>query len=375
MTEMTAIERVDKHVNLEEPDRVGIAPMGSFYYAQLANMTIEEFLMDPVKADEAFEYGFKKHGGVDMAETGFLLAQYLGTLPGGFSTFYLDWHLPGRERDPYAIPNLDERAKEDPLMTEDDYDLVLKHGFHRFFSFKRAGVADLALLGSHGPKVAELSRKWWEQYKVPTMIDSMMDLPIGTLARLRGTTNFLLDLRRHPDKMLEVLDIVSEAGICSSLALAERVHATTLILGSCSLSADFVSPKIFEKFALPFILRSAYAAVEAGYRLQYHFDTNWTPLLPYLKDLPPKSGFYHMDERTDIFEAKKILGDHLCLLGNLKPALFTFGTEDEVEREVKEIIDGCAGGGGLIVSAELPADGRFELVDKMIQTVKTYGVY
>ena len=38
-------------------------------------------------------------------------------------------------------------------------------------------------------------------------------------------------------------------------------------------------------------------------------------------------------------------------------------------------IDGCAGGGGLIISAELAADNRFELVDKMIQTVKTYGVY
>ena len=375
MTEMTSIERVNKHMNLEEPDRVGIAPLGGFYRAPLANMSIEEFLMDPDKADEAFEYGFKKHGGIDMAETGFLLAQYLGPMPGGFSTFYLDWHLPGRERDPYDIPNLNERAKEEPLMTEDDYDLILKHGFHRFFSFKRAGVGDLALLASHGPRVGQLARKWWEQYKVPTMIDSMMDQPIGTIARLRGTTNFLLDLRRHPDKMLEVLDIASEAGICYSLALAERVHATTLILGSSSLSADFVSPKIFEKFALPFILRSAWAAVEAGYRLQYHFDTNWTPLLPYMKDLPPKSGFYHMDERTDIFEAKKILGDHLCLLGNLKPSLFTFGTEDEVEYQVKEIIDRCGGGGGLIVSSELPADAKFELVDKMIQTVKTYGAY
>jgi hypothetical protein len=27
------------------------------------------------------------------------------------------------------------------------------------------------------------------------------------------------------------------------------------------------------------------------------------------------------------------------------------------------------------VSAELTADSRFELVDKMVQTTKTYGVY
>jgi hypothetical protein len=46
-----------------------------------------------------------------------------------------------------------------------------------------------------------------------------------------------------------------------------------------------------------------------------------------------------------------------------------------VEHEVKSIIDGCADGGGLIVSAELAADSKFELVDKMIRTTKAYGKY
>jgi len=375
MAEMTAIERVNKHIALEEPDRVGIAPMGEFYYAQLMNMSIEEFLMDPVKTDQAFEYGFKKHGGFDMAELGFLLAQYLGVWPGDFSTFYLDWHLPGREREPYEIPNLNERAKEDPWMTEDDYDLILEEGFHRFFSFERAGVADLIRLASMGPAIGPLAAKWWEQYKVPTMIDSSMFTPTGILARLRGTTNFMLDLRRRPEKVLEVLDIACDGLIAASLMLAEMMHARTLIMGAGSFSVDFVSPQMFEKFELPILVRCANAAVEAGYRLQYHFDTNWTPLLPYLKELPAKSGYLHLDERTDIIEAKRVLGDHLCLFGNLKPSSLRFGTEAEIERRVKEIIDGCAAGGGLIISAELTADSRFELVDKMVQTTKTYGVY
>ncbi|MFN2289599.1 MAG: hypothetical protein ACK2UC_00285 [Anaerolineae bacterium] len=37
---MTAIERIDKHVNLEQPDRVGIAPFGEFYYGSLIDMSI-----------------------------------------------------------------------------------------------------------------------------------------------------------------------------------------------------------------------------------------------------------------------------------------------------------------------------------------------
>jgi len=374
MAELTAIERVNKHAALEKPDRVGIAPMGEFYYAGLAGMTIAEVLMDPVKADEAFELGYKRHGGVDMAEVGFLLAMYLNPTPDMFSTFYLDWHLPGRRWPAAAEPNLNERAKENPLMTEEDYDLIIREGLHRFFSFQRAGVADLGLLMQVAGATPALMLKWWEGYKVPTMIDSSVSEPFGWLSRLRGTTNLLLDLRRRPEKVLQVLDIAADGLIAAGLQLAERVHARTVILGALG-GADFMSPKMSETFQLPFIVRAAHAAVAKGYRLQYHFDTNWTPLLPDLKELPPKSGFLHLDERTDIVQAKKVLGNHLCLFGNLKPSQFRFGRPEEIERDVKHIIDNCAAGGGLIISAELTADSRFDLVDKMIQTTKTYGEY
>jgi len=376
MAEMTAIERVNKHVNLEKPDRVGIAPMGEFYYASLVKgITLADMLMDPWKADQAFEAGFKQHGGFDMAEVGFLLAMYMNPIPDQFSTYYVDWHLPGREFPPNTEPNLNERAKEDPLMTEADYDLLLKEGFHRFFTFERAGLADLAKLATVTPQTADIVRKWYEQYHVPTMIDSSMNEPLSTLARLRGTTNFLLDLRRCPDKVLAVLDILCDGLIASGLALAEMAHSRTLILGAVNGSADFVSQAMFEKFQLPFLVRAANAAVAAGYRLQYHFDTDWTPRLESLKALPPKSGFLHLDERTDIVQAKKVLGDHLCLQGNLKPSQLRFGKVVEIENEVKRIIDNCGGNGGLIISAELTMDSKFELVDAMVQTTKKYGAY
>lgn len=375
MAGMTAIERVDKHINLEEPDRVAIAPYGGYYYATLAGMSMEEFLLDPHKSEEAFEYGFKRHGGLDMAEVGVDVSNHLDPAPNSFSTYYLDWRLPGRERAPDAIPNLNERAKEDPLMTEEDYDLVLKEGFHRFFSFRRAGVGDLHLIGSGTQEILDIRRKWRENYQVPSQADSIIEEPFNILSHLRGSTNFVLDLYRRPEKVKAVCEHTCDGFIAAGLNLAEVLEAKTLIMGSSRASADFMSPKMFEKFYLPFMIRVAYAAVEAGYRLEYHMDLNWTPMLEYFKELPPKSGYLHLDERTDIFEAKRILGDHLCLKGNLKPSLFVFGTEEEVEREVKQIIDGCAAGGGLIISAELTADSKFELVDKMIQVTKTYGTY
>jgi hypothetical protein len=372
---MTATERVNKHVNLEEPDRVGIAPWGGFYYATLAGMSIEEYLLDPQKCEEAFKLGYEKHGGLDMAEVGADLSAFFDPVPNTFSTFYFDWHLPGRERAPDAIPNLNEHAKENPLMTEDDYDLILKEGFHRFFNFRRAGVGDLIQIEAKGQQIVENLRRWREEYQIPTQADFAVEDPFGLLSQLRGITNFMLDLRRRPEKVLAVLEMACDGMIAAGLNLAEALDAKTLIVGGSRGSADFMSPKMCEKFFLPCLVRTAYAAVEAGYQLEYHMDLNWTPSLELFKELPPKSGWLHLDERTDIFEAKKILGDHLCLKGNLKPSLFTFGTEEEVEREVKKIIDGCAAGGGLIISSELTADSKYELVDKMVQVTKTYGTY
>lgn len=115
--------------------------------------------------------------------------------------------------------------------------------------------------------------------------------------------------------------------------------------------------------------------VNDGFIVQVHMDTSWTDRLHYFKELPKGKLYLHMDERTDIFKAKEILGDHICIQGNLKPSLFTLGTPTMIEKQVKEIIDKCADRGGLFVGAEIPDDAKLENVKAMIDTCKTYGVY
>jgi uroporphyrinogen-III decarboxylase len=332
-------------------------------------------MLDPIKAEAAFKQAYDRHGGFDMAEIGTDLSAYFEPTPNGFSTFYFDWHLPGRERPPDAIPNLNEHAKDDPLMTVDDYDRILEDGFHRFFNFRRAGVGDLVETAAKGQVVAEILERWQQEYQVPTQADAVVEDAFGLLSQLRGSTNFMLDLHRYPGKVLEVLDILCDRLIAAGLNLAEDIGAHVIILGGSRGSADFISPRMCERFFFPFLVRTAYAVAEAGYRIEYHMDMDWTPMLEFFTALPSKSGWLHLDERTNIFRAKQILGDHLCLKGNLKPSLFVLGTEADVERETKRLIDGCAPGGGLIVSSELTADSRFELVDKMVQVTKMYGVY
>lgn len=149
----------------------------------------------------------------------------------------------------------------------------------------------------------------------------------------------------------------------------------TVLIGATRASSDFISIKHFEELFWPYFKKMATHFVNNGYIVQLHMDTSWTDRLHYLLELPKGTIYMHMDERTDIFKAKEILGDRMCIQGNLKPSLFRLGTPAMIEKQTKEIIDGCAEGGGLFVGSEIPDDAKLENVKAMVDTCKTYGVY
>lgn len=80
----------------------------------------------------------------------------------------------------------------------------------------------------------------------------------------------------------------------------------------------------------------------------------------------------------DIERVKKIYGDTLCLIGNLDlDYLMTFGKPDEVEAEVKRVIDIAAPGGGFILSTcnILTNAVKPENALTMYKVAEEYGIY
>jgi hypothetical protein len=74
-------------------------------------------------------------------------------------------------------------------MKVEDYDLLLSKGMHRFFTFRRAGLEDLALLMQALSEMGATAQKWRGQYQVPTMVDGAIGTPLILLSQLRGSTN------------------------------------------------------------------------------------------------------------------------------------------------------------------------------------------
>ena len=373
---MTSVERVMTAMSLKEPDRVPVWPLIDFLPAHYTDVTAQEILEDPDKSQHAYEWIYHKLGGYDIAMAGGgMYMMYINPFPDFFSAYYVDWRLPGRMLDINEPPQLVERSLEDPILTEHDYDRIIDEGLLWLANFDRAGMGDMKNLGKIGAKVAENTEKWWTHFKVPTFTDGAVIVPFDLLSVFRGSTNFMKDIYRYPDKIKEVSDFLIDKVILMGEYGVKKSQGKTLLVGAVRASADFVSIKHFEELFWPYFKKIVTKYVNDGFIVQLHMDTSWTDRLHYLKELPKGKIYMHMDERTDIFKAKEILGDHMCIQGNLKPSLFTLGTPAMIEKQTKEIIDKCAEGGGLFVGAEIPDNAKLENIKAMIDTCKTYGVY
>ncbi len=373
---MTSVERVMTAMSLKEPDRVPVWPLIDFLPAHYMDVTAQEMLEDPDKSQYAYEWIYHKLGGYDIAMAGGAMCMmYMNPFPDFFSAYYVDWRLPGRMLGVNEPPQLMERSLANPILTENDYDRIIDEGLLWLANFKRAGIGDLIKKPKIAAKVEEYTIKWWTHYNVPTFTDGAVIVPFDLLSVFRGSTNFMKDIYRYPDKIKEVSDFLIDDVIAMGEFGVSKTKTKTLLVGAVRASADFISIKHFEELFWPYFKKIVTRYVNDGFIVQLHMDTNWTDRLHYLLELPKGKIYMHMDERTDIFKAKEVLGDHMCIQGNLKPSLFTFGTPAMIEKQTKEIIDKCAEGGGLFVGAEIPDNAKLENIQAMIDTCKTYGVY
>ncbi|MFC2070885.1 uroporphyrinogen decarboxylase family protein, partial [Chloroflexota bacterium] len=96
--------------------------------------------------------------------------------------------------------------------------------------------------------------------------------------------------------------------------------------------------------------------------------------LEYLLELPKGKVVCHF-EHMDMARAKEVLGDHLCIMGNVPSSLLQVGSPQDVEEYCKNLIKVCGKGGGFILTHGSSIDeAKPENVKVMVDSVKKYGV-
>jgi uroporphyrinogen-III decarboxylase len=115
--------------------------------------------------------------------------------------------------------------------------------------------------------------------------------------------------------------------------------------------------------------------IKAGLTPCLFCEGNWTSRLEYIRELPPGKCVARLD-LTDIYTAKKVLGGHTCIMGNMPASLLQTGSTKSVKDYCKKLIDDIGKDGGYVMSAGSSIDSaKPENLKMMVEFTKEYGIY
>ncbi len=402
-------KRVHDAIALGKPDRVPILVNMGFYPARYSGMTIREVLYDPEKLWAA-NWKTMTDLEPDMGQNPFAM-QLVGPVLEALDCTQLLWPGHGLSSDHSY------QFVEDEYMKEDEYDRFLADptdfvfrklwprmcgalrglgklpflgSFYSYAAFP-IGVASFGLpevvealealkkAGKESMRVASYSKSFTEEARkagYPIVAGSSALAPFDVIGDfLRGTKGLMLDLYRRPDKVIKACEMLLPSIIGRAVA-GSRVSQNPRVFIAIHKGIDgFMSLGQFKKFYWPTLRELMIALINQGLTPFPLWEGDCTSRLETIKDIPPGKACYAF-EATDLFRAKEILGDTVCIQGNVPLSALVTGTPKDVTTYCKRLIDKVGIDGGYIMSASTALDdAKPENVRAMFEFTKEYGVY
>jgi uroporphyrinogen-III decarboxylase len=184
----------------------------------------------------------------------------------------------------------------------------------------------------------------------------------------------MLDMFRQPDKVLEATEKLLPIMLRVGLTAKERGVPRVFIPLHKGLDG-FMSPEQFKTFYWPTLKRLMEGLIEEGCTPFAFWEGDVASRLETIGDIPKGQAVYSF-ERTDMFRAKDVLGDTVCLKGNVPLSMLVAGTPDDVKEYCKTLIDVVGKDGGFIMDSSTTIDdAKPENVKMMFDFTKEYGGY
>ena len=403
-------QRVLDAIALKKPDRVPISAKFNFFSAKYSGMTFQEAMYDPEKLWKA-HWRTMLEFEPDMERNPFGLL-FIGPILETLDFKQLKW--PG-----HGVPaNVSYQFVEGEYMKADEYDAFIEDptdfmlrkywprvygglkgleklppirdiitysigtpfGFGAFNTPEVIEALDtLKRAGEKSAEIAQWARKFSEEARgagYPMASGGFSQAPFDTLGDYyRGMKGSMIDMYRRPDKVIKacekMLPIMLEMAVS-----ATKVSGNNRVFIPIHKGLDgFMSVEQFKKFFWPTLRELMVTMINEGLVPCPLWEGNCTSRLDIIKDIPAGKAIYAF-EGTDMFKAKEVLRDIVCIQGNVPGSLLLAGTPEEVKAYCKKLIDVCGAGGGFIMdSATSLEDAKPENVKAMYEITKEYGVY
>lgn len=401
----TRLQRIMDNVALRETDRVPYACMSSFFARKLVGATCRQMMYDvdtTIRAtrdlirllDPDLLCVLMFPFGQTMEDIGYRAMKWPGSGVADDATFqYLDAeYMSADEYDEYQIDptgfvfrkGLPRIAQAfEGLSRIPDFASILE--FNLFFSLSAFADPQLQeslktlmrtgeLMASNMQKVGAFFGEMAEE-GYPHMLGGFCKNPFDQVFdQMRGSKGGMLDLHRRPDKLEACVEKMRNLITHNIEASCAANHSNFVFLPMHWGLDGFMSPEQFKRFYWPPLRQVLMWIIDRGFTPCVLWEGKCDSRLEIIADLPAGKAIYWF-EGTDLFRAKDILKDTVCIRGNVPASMLIAGTPDEVDEYCRKLITRVGRNGGFILDGAMgiPDEARIENAVAMARSVKKYA--
>lgn len=198
--------------------------------------------------------------------------------------------------------------------------------------------------------------------------------PVSTAATLRGTERFARDTYANPELCHTLLRMATDS--CKNFIREVVAHGAMPIILEPIASGSIFSPKMYQKFAFPYIKELIDLAHELGALIPLHICGKTHKIVDQMTD--SGSDVISLDE-CSLEVAKEKVAGRAVILGNITPANeLLFGPVERIHEVCKEAIETMKDykpGFFLATGCEVPTKVPFEHIQAMMDAARSYGAY
>jgi uroporphyrinogen decarboxylase len=194
-----------------------------------------------------------------------------------------------------------------------------------------------------------------DKYMLTRHGDGTFSIPDGN-----DMYDFAYRIADDPDKVKQQAENMANNAIeANKKAVDAGFDSFILCADYCYNSGPFLSPDMFRVYITPYLKKIVKSIKESGAYAIKHTDGDIMPILDQLAECEPHA-IHSIDPMAgvDIKEVKRLIGDKICLCGNVNCALMQTGTDDEVIASAEYAIEhGKPNGGFIFCTSNVPFRG------------------
>lgn len=358
------LARIRAAIALEPVDRIPILGSGPAAYAALEGVELADYLSD-MELNCTTNLKFHVDHEIDGAQAHIFCPDVFPR------QWFSEVFIPGRE-----LPTRNElwQVHEMEKIKQEDYEDLLSMGYRAWQKkILDERFTDVEAREKPFYDYAPIAGQRYAEAGIPILVGSIFESPFEVLCGGRSLSAFLMDdVLEIPELLDDVFAEIHKTNMENYEALLQSpAKPLGVWVGGWRGTPTMLNREMFIHYSWKYMKEIAELCIKYDVIPILHLDADWTPGLDVFREIEPKKAILGLDGKTDIYKAKEVLSDVMCIMGDVPAEMFAFGKPEDVYQYSMKLIKEIGPTGFILGSGcDIPFNALPANVEAMYQAIK-----